>query len=272
MERAPGRLLERASRSTVRYALHRWLGIVSFAIVLEILSRTRLISQQQFPPVSEVVSALADQLKTQAFWGAVGSTLEGWGFGLTIACVLAVPLGILVGSSAKLYKSLRVVIEFLRPIPSVALIPLIVLVFGSGIESKVFLVSFASFWPLLIQTIYGVQDVDPIAMDTASSFGLGRVERFVRVSAPSAVPYIATGVRISTSTALILAVTAEIVIGVDGLGLSMTKAREAGAVPLMYALLVTTGVLGLALNALAGSVERNVLHWHPSHRFAEALP
>ena len=79
----------------------------------------------------------------------------------------------LVGSSRLLYRALRVPIEFLRPIPSVALIPLAVLVYGTGLQSKVFLAAFASFWPLFIQTLYGMQDVDPVLTDTAKSFGLG---------------------------------------------------------------------------------------------------
>ena len=86
----------------------------------------------------------------------------------------------IIGSSRWVYRAFRVPIEFLRPIPSVALIPLAVLIYGTGLESKVFLAAFASFWPLLIQTIYGVQDVDPVATDTARSFGLGRLARMWR--------------------------------------------------------------------------------------------
>ena len=93
---------------------------------------------------------------------------------------------------------MRFVVEFLRPIPSVALVPLAVLIYGVGLESKVFLAAFASFWPLFVQTLYGVQDVDPVATDTARSFGLGRFERLWRIKLPSAVPYIATGLRISS--------------------------------------------------------------------------
>ena len=97
--------------------------------------------------------------------------------GLGLAVALGVPAGILIGSSRWAYRALRVPIEFLRPIPSVALIPLAVLVYGTGLESKVFLATFACFWPMLIQTIYGVQDVDPVATDTA---------RAVRPRAPRA--------------------------------------------------------------------------------------
>ena len=172
----------------------------------------------------------------------------------------------MIGSSPLLYRALRGVIEFLRPIPSVALIPLAVLVYGSGLESKVFLAAFAATWPLLMQTLYGVQDVDPVATDTARSFGFSRAQRLLRVTLPSAVPYVATGVRISAAVALILVVTAELVIGSPGLGRQINLARQGGNVELMYALILATGLLGMAVNALFTRIEHRVLHWHPSQR------
>jgi ABC-type nitrate/sulfonate/bicarbonate transport system permease component len=169
-----------------------------------------------------------------------------------------------------LYRALRGVIEFLRPIPSVALIPLAVLIWGSGLESKVFLAAFAATWPLLMQTLYGVQDVDPVATDTARSFGFSRPQRLVHVTLPSAVPYIATGVRISAAVALILAVTAELVIGSPGLGREINIARQSEAVDDMYALIAVTGLLGWGVNVVFSRVERRVLHWHPSQRMEVA--
>jgi ABC-type nitrate/sulfonate/bicarbonate transport system permease component len=148
----------------------------------------------------------------------------------------------------------------------VALIPLAVLVYGTGLQSKVFLAAFASFWPLLIQTIYGVQDVDPVATDTARAFQLGRFERLWRITVPSALPYIATGIRIASSVALILCVTAELVIGSAGLGREINSASSGGNVNLMYATIIATGLLGWLLNIAATLVERRVLHWHPSQR------
>jgi ABC-type nitrate/sulfonate/bicarbonate transport system permease component len=227
---------------------------------------TRAIGSTYFPPVSEMLAALFDEAGTSGFWSAVGNTLQGWVLGLGLAALIAIPAGIVIGSSRLLYRSLRAVIEFLRPIPSVALIPLAVLIYGSGLESKVFLATFAATWPLLMQTLYGVQDVDPVATDTARSFGFGRASRLVRVTLPSAVPYIATGVRISAAVALILCVTAELVIGAAGLGREINLARQGGAVDLMYALIIATGLLGWALNAVFAHGERRVLHWHPSTR------
>jgi ABC-type nitrate/sulfonate/bicarbonate transport system permease component len=109
-----------------------------------------------------------------------------------------------------------------------------------------------------------------VTTDTARTFGLGRVERLWRIKLPSAQPYIATGIRISSTVALILAVTAEVVIGSPGLGRSINLARSGGAVELMYALILATGILGWLLNVVAARAERRVLHWHPSHRGAIA--
>jgi ABC-type nitrate/sulfonate/bicarbonate transport system permease component len=243
-----------------------WLGVVAVLALFELLTRTEVISSRHFPPPTEMFAALADEVVTGDFWTAVGNTMQGWAIGLAVAAAIAIPVGIVVGSSALLYRAVRAVIEFLRPIPSVALIPLAVLIWGSGLESKVFLAAFASTWPLLMQTLYGVQDVDPVATDTARSFGLSRRQRLVHVTLPSAVPYIATGVRISAAVALILAVTAELVIGAPGLGAEINVARQSDNPDVMYALIAVTGLLGWGVNVLFTRLERRVLHWHPSQR------
>jgi ABC-type nitrate/sulfonate/bicarbonate transport system permease component len=232
----------------------------------ELVVRTGLISETSIPTMTATVGELFTQLGESGFWSAVGKTLEGWALGLGIAMALGIPLGMLIGSSRWLFRAFRVPIEFLRPIPSVALIPLAVLIYGTGLESKVFLAAFASFWPMLIQTIYGVQDVDPVATDTAKSFGLGRLARVRHITLPSAVPYIATGVRISSAVSLILVVTAELVIGSAGLGREINTARSGGNLEVMYALILATGILGWVLNMVMTAGERRVLRWHPSQR------
>jgi ABC-type nitrate/sulfonate/bicarbonate transport system permease component len=241
--------------------------------LFEVLPRIGALNQDHFPPISETLARLVEELGTAGFWEAVGNTLQGWALGLGIAAALAIPIGILIGSSNLLYRALRAPIEFLRPIPSVALIPLAILVYGTGLQSKVFLAAFACFWQLLIATLYGVQDTDPVATDTARSFGFSRMQRLFRVTLPSAVPYIATGVRIASAVSLILTITAELVIGAPGLGQSINLARSGGNVELMYALILATGILGLLLNIIFVRAERRLLRWHPSQRLAkEATP
>jgi ABC-type nitrate/sulfonate/bicarbonate transport system permease component len=244
------------------------LAIAGALALWELAVRAGVLNEDHVPAMSATVAELAELLGDGEFWSAVGSTLQGWALGLGIAAALAIPLGIVIGSSPLLSRAVRFVVEFLRPIPSVALVPLAVLIYGVGLESKVFLAAFASFWPLFVQTLYGVRDVDPVATDTARSFGLGPLARLWRIKLPSAVPYIATGLRISSAVALILAVTAEIVIGSAGLGRSINVARQGGAIELMYALIITTGLLGWLLNIVTSQAERRVLHWHPSQRAA----
>jgi ABC-type nitrate/sulfonate/bicarbonate transport system permease component len=250
-----------------------WLSVAAVLVLFEVLPLIGAIPRRHFPPIFDTLGTLGGQLGDSGFWDAVWNTIQGWALGLGIAAALAIPIGIVVGSSRLLYRSVRAVIEFLRPVPSVALIPLAILIYGIGLESTVFLAAFAAFWQLLVQVLYGVQDVDPVATDTARSFGFSRSQRLLRVTLPSAVPYIATGLRIASAVALILTVTAELVIGSEGLGRSITVARSGGDVELMYALIIATGLLGLALNSVFVWGERRVLHWHPSQRrAAEGAP
>src|SRR5436190_6805275 len=244
------------------------LSVVAALGLWELLSRTNTISQHDLPAMSTSVGALWTMLKTGAFWGAVLHTLRGWALGLGIATALAVPLGIVLGSSEVASRAFRVPIEFLRPIPSAALIPLLFLTLGTNLKSEVFLAAFGAFWPLLVQTMYGVRDVDPVALDTARSFGLGPVERLYRVTLPSSVPYIATGLRISSTVALILAFTAELFMGIPGLGQAMNVANAFGLENELYALALATGFLGVAIHLVSTAVERRALRWHPSQRQA----
>jgi ABC-type nitrate/sulfonate/bicarbonate transport system permease component len=205
-------------------------------------------------------------MHTATFWKDFAYTVRGWALGLLIATVLAVPIGIVLGSNELAGRAFRVPIEFLRPIPSAVLIPLLFLTLGTTLKSEVFLAAFGAFWPLLVQTIYGVRDIDPIAVDTARSFGIGRLERLRRITFPSALPYIMTGIRISSTVSLILAFTAELFMGTPGLGQAMNYAQAYGLNDQLYALAIAAGLLGLAVHFVMTALERRVLRWHPSQR------
>jgi ABC-type nitrate/sulfonate/bicarbonate transport system permease component len=246
--------------------------IVSIAAALglwEFVSRSGLISEQDLPAMTTTVRELWSMMQTREFWVAFGQTVRGWALGLGIATALAVPIGILLGSSEFAGRAFRVPVEFLRPIPSAALIPLLFLTLGTTLKSEVFLAAFGAFWPLLVQTIYGVRDVDPVTLDTARSFGIGGFERLYRIKLPSAVPYIATGLRISSAVALILAFTAELFMGTPGLGQIMNVAESFGLTEQVYALALATGFLGLAIYVVFSALERRALRWHPSQRIGE---
>ncbi len=232
----------------------------------ELVSQTETISQRDLPAMSTTMQALWSLVQTSEFWTALGETVRGWAIGLGLACALAIPIGIALGSSEFAASAFRVPIEFLRPIPSAALIPLLFLTLGTTLNSEVFLATFGAFWPLLVQTMYGVRDVDPIAIDTARSFRLGRYERLYRITLPSALPYIMTGVRIASTVALILAFTAELFMGTPGLGQSLNYAETFGLNDQIYALALATGFLGVAIHFAVTALEKRILRWHPSQR------
>ncbi|WP_406636859.1 ABC transporter permease [Pseudarthrobacter quantipunctorum] len=242
------------------------LGIIGFLVTWELIPRLGLIDERFLPPASEVIAALVVDLGLTAFWVAVGETMKAWFLGLLMAVAAAVLLGFIIGSSDFLRKATNSTIEFLRPIPSVALIPLAVLLFGVKIESSLLLIVYASFWQVLIQVLYGVADVDMVANNTAKTYGLGRMARIRYVVFPTALPYLMTGVRLAAAVALVLAITAELVIGSPGLGREIALAQSGGAISGMYALVLATGLIGVLINMLMRQIEKRILGWHSSIR------
>nr|WP_144406442.1 ABC transporter permease [Arthrobacter sp. SPG23] len=241
-------------------------GIVGFLATWELIPRLGLIDERYLPPASEVILALVRDFGLTAFWISVGETMAAWFLGLIIAVALAVLLGFVIGSSDFLRKATNSTVEFLRPIPSVALIPLAVLLFGVKIESSLMLITYAAFWQVLIQVLYGVADVDMVANNTAKTYGLGRMARIRYVVFPTALPYLMTGVRLAATVALVLAITAELVIGSPGLGREIALAQSGGAISGMYALVLATGLIGVLINVLMRSIEKKTLSWHSSVR------
>jgi ABC-type nitrate/sulfonate/bicarbonate transport system permease component len=246
------------------------VSILAALAFWELISRTGVVDSRDLPAMSTSFHELWRLMQGSGFWGAFLRTVRGWAVGLTLATILAVPLGILLGVSDFAGSAFRVPIEFLRPIPSAALIPLLFLTLGTTFKSEVFLATFGAFWPLLVQTIYGVRDVDPVTLDTARSFGVGRFERLWRITLPGAVPYIATGMRISSNVALILAFTAELFMGIPGLGQKVNLAQAYGLNNQLYAYALATGFLGVGIHLLMTAVERRALRWHPSQRVGRA--
>jgi ABC-type nitrate/sulfonate/bicarbonate transport system permease component len=242
------------------------LGIIGFLATWELIPRLGLIDERFLPPASEVIAALVVDFGLTAFWVAVGETMKAWFLGLLMAVAAAVLLGFIIGSSDFLRKATNSTIEFLRPIPSVALIPLAVLLFGVKIESSLLLIVYASFWQVLIQVLYGVADIDMVANNTAKTYGLGRMARIRYVVFPTALPYLMTGVRLAAAVALVLAITAELVIGSPGLGREIALAQSGGAISGMYALVLATGLIGVLINMLMRQIEKRILGWHSSIR------
>ena len=229
-----------------RYAA---LGLAVFVVLLEVVPRLGLVPRDYLPPLSRILVALADQAgRSHLLDRRSADTARTWAIGLAIALAAGIVAGIVIGAVPILRALTASTIEFLRPIPSVALIPLAVLLYGNGITATLLLVVYASFWQVLVQVLHGVADIDPIASDTARSYRLSGWSRVRHLIWPTALPYVVTGVRLATAVALILTITGELIIGTPGLGKEIATAQTSGAVPDMYALVLVTGFLGVLVN------------------------
>jgi NitT/TauT family transport system permease protein len=234
----------------------------------EALGRAGIVDRSYLPPASTVTARAFELFGDPDFLHNVRVTLTAWALGTLLAIAIAVPLGLLLGSVPAINTGVRAIVEFLRPIPSVALIPLAALLLGSGLEMEVPLIVYASSWPILFNTMYGLDDVDPTAKETLRTFGFGRIQVLLRVSLPSAAPFIATGVRLAASIALILAVGTEILSGFgDGLGMFIAQAgNSVDGTRDVLAGTVWAGCLGLIIDILLVQAENRVFHWHKAQR------
>lgn len=251
-----------ASRPS-RRVLRGVVGSLSILAVLELAVRLGGDGAGAIPPPSAVMATAASLLVDPDFLVNLAWTLAAWALGLALATAIALPLGALLAASPRTELAATTAIDFVRPIPSVALIPLAILALGRGLDMRVALVAFAATWPILFNTITGLRSVDPVARDTARAFGLDRRAILRRVALPSAMPFIATGLRISAATALILAVSTELIAGgPPGLGTWMIGVTQPG-VPreLLYAGIAIAGLLGLAINGVLVGTERRLVGW-----------
>ncbi|GAA3199784.1 ABC transporter permease [Microbacterium terregens] len=260
------RAKNRRRRYRPRKTLLGIAGVLTLLIVWELVVRVGLVDARFLPPPTEVIPRLFQVATLAQFWVAVGETLVQWGLGLAIALVLGAVLGVVIGLSPFLRRATNSTVEFLRPVPSVALIPLAVLLFGVRIEASLLLIVYAAFWQIFIQVLYGVADVDTVAMSTGRSYGFSSWQRIRDIVFPTTLPYLMTGLRLAAAVALILAITAQLIIGTPGLGLEIAKAQNAGLYTTMYALILATGFLGVLINFGARLLERALLSWHVSVR------
>lgn len=235
-------------------------------VLWEVLTATGTLSPRYFPRANAVIERIAALLTQATFWAALWATVQSWLLGLIIGCVCGTVAGVLLGSSDRAYRFCRVVVELLRPIPPIVILPIVLLVLGVTLEFKLVLIFQGIFWVMLLQAVYGVRSVDPVMLETARSYGISKARRFFTVQLPGALPFIVTGVRIAAMFALVVSIVAELVGGAAGLGNDILKAQSAGDDTTMYALILVSGVLGVIITTSFSWLERRVLFWHPSQR------
>ncbi|MEU4805927.1 ABC transporter permease subunit [Actinosynnema sp. NPDC023587] len=240
------------------------LGVAGFLVIWELFGRSRLVPAEYLPPASVVGVELAGLLGEQAFLRDVVATVLALLIAVGLSTGIAVPLGLVLGSVPAVRHATRAVVEFLRPIPSVALIPLAILVLGIGPEMKITLAVYAAVWPILFNTIYALDELDPLLVETARVFGTGRVRVLFAVALPSSLPFVLTGIRLAATTCLVVLVSVELLAGGSGGGLGqfiMNARSGAGRMDLVLAGTVVAGVIGFAVNEGLERAQRRWVAW-----------
>lgn len=246
-------------------------GVVCFLVIAELLSRTGVLDPTFVPPVTHVIRVAIDLCGQATFLSQIGVTLQAWLIGLALSVLVGTLLGYVLGSNRFLYQSTTAVFDFIRPVPSVALIPFGILLFQQGMTLKLVLIVYAAAWPVLYNVITAVHSMDRLHRDTAAVFGIGRRRRVLRILVPSTLPHLATGIRIASPIALILTISVEMLGGsTDGLGVWILNASSgAGRADLVFAGTLIAGLLGALSNFILARAERRLLPWHPAYRTKE---
>jgi ABC-type nitrate/sulfonate/bicarbonate transport system permease component len=234
-------------------ALRPWVFPVALLCALEVAARWVVPGSDALAPPSQTLMAFAKALNAQgdeSVLQATAFTLSSAALGLAWGAFWGLGMGIVLGLSPRAASMGFLSIEVLRPVPSVALIPLAMLVFGFGYRMEISVVAFATFWPLLILSKAAVQQVEPQLLEVARALGLSPWARATQIILPAMVPRLFVALRLGVSIALVVAVTVEIAANPSGMGYAMMIAQQSLAPDLMLAWLFWIGVVGYVINLL----------------------
>jgi ABC-type nitrate/sulfonate/bicarbonate transport system permease component len=245
--------------------MRRWRGIVVPVVLLalaEAAFRVKVGASDSLAPPSRVVAALIATMADGSLLAGTARTFGTMLAGLALGALGGLGAGIALGFSETLRRAAFLTIEMLRPIPSVALLPLSLLIFGFGYRMEVAVIAFATFWPSLILTQSAVAQIEPRLIEVARLMGLTRLQTAWKIVLPAAAPRLMTALRLAAGLALVVAVTAEIVSNPQGLGHDLMIAQETLRPERMFALLFWVGLIGWGKNAALLRLER----WLFAHR------
>jgi NitT/TauT family transport system permease protein len=201
---------------------------------------------------------LADGSLAYDFWRTVVRTL----IAIAVAAVIAIPVGIVLGSSERIYRSVEFVIDFFRSTPASAMFPLFLVIFGVGDKTKIYVASFGAALVIVFNVAYGVMNARKTRILAAKVMGASRWRIMRDVILMESLPQTFIGLRNGVSLALVIVVVAEMFIGsVDGLGHRVFEAQQLLEMPDMYAAIFAAGALGYGLNVLFMVAEKSFVHW-----------
>ncbi|MGY3581739.1 NitT/TauT family transport system permease protein [Bradyrhizobium sp. USDA 4341] len=239
----------------------RSLLLLLFLGVWEAVPRLGLVDVTFLPPFSEVIAAGWQLAQTGELYDDVAASLLRALSGFLIAVALAVPLGLLTGWYARLGDFLNQIIEIARNTAPLALLPVFILLLGIGELSKVTMVIYSCAWPLLLNTIAAVRQVDPLLVKSARTMGATPSQLFRKVILPASLPTIFVGIRLASASAMLVLVASEMVGAKSGLGYLIINSQYSFLIPQMYVGILGITVIGLIFNAILEALERRLMRW-----------
>ncbi|HLE07909.1 MAG TPA: ABC transporter permease [archaeon] len=234
-------------------------GIAFILIFLEALSG--ITNSGFFPPISEIFLRLVHLLLSGALNGHIAASLERVFYGFTLAALVAIPLGMILGQYKKVGDFVMPTVEAIRHISPIALFPMFILFFGIGVLSKVAIIFWVAWIPILLNTISGVRSVEKIYLKVAETMNADRFTIFREIIFPSSLPQIITGLRIGVGSALLALIAAEMIGASSGIGFFIINSMYTFKILDMYAGILAVAIIGFALNYLFVYIERKIVVW-----------
>jgi len=251
-----------ARRRALRLKLAAIVGFLAlWSIVSGAVAALKLFNPIFLPGPWVVLGALVTLAAKGQLWGHVVATLERVAVGFSTGAVLAIGFGLPVGYFRALRNVVEPVVELLRPIPPLAMLPLFIVWVGIGEGSKVGFITYATFFPMFLTTVHAVRHLDPLLVRAAQSLGARPAQLFFRVILPAALPEILTGIRLGVALSFFVIVISEFIGAERGLGYLINDGRNFFLVPQMLGAAVLLGLLGYTGNAIARAAERRFLRW-----------
>lgn len=246
----------------------RLSGILLLLAILtawDLSARLKIIELVAWPPFFDIAARWVQLVLQGSMLMELVPSIRRILIGYSLAVSTAVPLGLLIGYSRRVFNLFEPILEALRPISVIALIPVIILFLGLDDEMKIFIIVYACFFPILLNTISGVRDMDNVLIDTTRTFGLTQWQTISRVMVPAAAPQIFTGMRISVGISLIAMVASEMLTGGNGIGAFILESQRTFRIRDMYAGIITLGIVGYLVNRSFVALERWMLRWHQGY-------
>ncbi|MER9774156.1 ABC transporter permease [Mesorhizobium sp. M0220] len=252
--------LRLGGRAGIRF-LSRYGALIAFLAIWQVSSSAGWVNTAVLPPINMIVAALWKGLAGGTLLGDIAISLQRAGLAFAAAVLVAIPLGLFMGQVRAVETALDPILQVFRQTSALALYPVFILLLGLGEASKVFVIFWATLFPLLLNTIGGVKQVDPKLLEMARVYGARQLTVFRRVVLPGAVPSIFVGLRLSATTALLLLIASEMIGANKGIGFQVMNAQYNFQIPLMFAAIVILAGLGLIANQALVSLQRRLCRW-----------